>query len=62
MPHQFMKNKKQKMWKIPCDKCNFILEIRDENIDEISAGVWGTIPCSKCGNRLNPKIKEVYEK
>lgn len=41
---------------VRCD-CNWKLTIRRENLDEVSAGVWGTIPCQACGVRLNEKIK-----
>lgn len=41
--------------------CGFILLIREFDLDEISAGVWGTIKCLKCETRLNKKIQEVYE-
>ena len=50
----------EKMWTIPCD-CGFVLGIEDKNIDEISAGVWGTINCPNCKARLNPKIQAIYE-
>lgn len=48
------------MWTIPCD-CGFVLGIEDKNIDEVSAGVWGTINCPNCKARLNQKIQNVYE-
>lgn len=41
---------------VVCD-CGFRLGIRKEDLDEISAGVWGTIACPKCKARLNDKIK-----
>jgi hypothetical protein len=46
---------------IPCDGCGFRLLIPDEHMDEIAAGVWGTIPCPKCKASLNNKIKEILQ-
>lgn len=37
--------------------CGFRLGIRKEDLDEISAGVWGTIMCPECKTRLNDKIE-----
>lgn len=44
---------------IPC-LCGFNLAIREFDMDEIAAGVWGSIFCPKCKAYLNPKIKEIY--
>jgi hypothetical protein len=45
---------------IVCD-CGFRLGIKEENLEEIQAGVWGNIPCPKCTKRLNDKIKNTSE-
>lgn len=41
---------------VVCD-CGFRLGIKKFDLDEITAGVWGTIPCPRCKARLNDKIK-----
>lgn len=50
-------NTQDKLIDIKCD-CGFNLGIREFDLDEIAAGVWGTIPCPKCNIRLNPKIQD----
>ena len=40
---------------VKCD-CGFRLGIQAKDVEEIAAGVWGTIPCPKCKARLNDKI------
>lgn len=54
-----MKNIK-KIVTVNC-KCGFKLGIRYNDLEEIAAGVWGTIPCPKCKTRLNDKIKGIAE-
>ena len=51
---------KEMIIEIPC-VCSFRLGIRAFDMDEIAAGVWGTINCPACGKRLNPTIQEVYD-
>jgi hypothetical protein len=56
-----MKNEtKEKMWTFPCEKCGFVLGIENKNIDEVAAGVWGTINCPNCGGYMNPIIQKTY--
>jgi len=41
--------------KVAC-QCGFVIEVPNCHLEEVSAGVWGTIPCPQCGTRLNDKI------
>lgn len=43
---------------VVCD-CGFRLGIRQHDLGEIAAGVWGTIPCPRCKARLNDKIQAI---
>ena len=51
----------EKMAEIPCDKCGFKLGLREFDLPEIAAGVWGTINCPKCQNYMNPSIQTFYD-
>ncbi len=42
-------------------ECGFRLGIFEENLDEIAAGVWGTISCPECKAMLNDDIKKLCE-
>ena len=44
---------------IPC-KCGFKLGVREFDLDEMSAGVWGPIRCPSCASRLNDEIKKIF--
>lgn len=44
---------------VPCP-CGFKLEVPKIHLEEISAGVWGTIPCPDCGVRMNDQISNHF--
>lgn len=52
---------KTKMIVVKCD-CGFRVGIFPKDIDEIAAGVWGTINCPQCQRRLNDKIDKKVPK
>lgn len=39
--------------------CGYRLGVLSSHVEEIKAGVWGTIPCPGCRTVLNEKIKEL---
>lgn len=49
-----------KIVKVLCE-CGFKTAIYSRDLEEIAAGVWGTINCHACSRRLNKKIQELEE-
>lgn len=42
-------------------KCGAKIHVRTGDLEEQASGVWGTIPCPSCGERMNDILKEAYE-
>ena len=47
---------------IHCPRCHWNLGIALSDLEEVAAGVWGTIKCGRCGDRLNDLIVKEQEK